>query len=70
MKFSLVIIICSFLNNQCLTPMNVEIEYNSWKECTIAAYTLSKILIEKQEDAIINDNYFATQFTCAEIDRI
>ena len=49
MKFILVISLCSFINNQCLTPVQIKGVYNSWKECTIAALEISKQLIIAQE---------------------
>ena len=56
MKFILVISLCSFINNQCLPPTEVKVEYNSWKECTTAALEISKQLIIAQEDRFLNNN--------------
>ena len=70
MKFTLVIFLCSFINNQCLPPTQIQENYNSWKECTIAAYELSKKLILSQEDIFVNSNKIATKFVCAEIGTI
>ena len=50
MKFILVISLCSFVNNQCLPPAEVKGEYDSWKDCTIAALEISKEIIKAQED--------------------
>ena len=67
MKFSLVIFLCSFINSQCLPPKEVKQEYNSWKECAIAAFEISQELIAALEDEFINNNKVATKFTCSEI---
>mgnify|MGYP003625521969 FL=1 len=70
MKFILVISLCSFINNQCLPPAQVKGEYNSWKECTLAALEISKKLIIAQEDIFINTNKVATKFMCEETKEI
>ncbi len=70
MKFILVISLCSFLENQCLPPAQIKAEFNSWKECTIAALEISKEIIIAQEDTFVNDNRVATQFSCKELKEI
>jgi len=70
MKFILVISLCSFINNQCLPPAQVKGEYNSWKECTLAALEISKKLIIAQKDIFINTNKVATKFMCEETKEI
>ena len=70
MKFILVISLCSFINNQCLPPIEVKVEYNSWKECTTAALAISKQLIIAQEDTFINNNKVATKFMCEEVSKV
>ncbi len=70
MKFILTIFLCSFINNQCLDPVEIKHEYNSWKECTIAAFEVSRELIVTQEDSFINDNRIATKFICKEIEGV
>ena len=70
MKFILVISLCSFINNKCLPPAQVKGEYNSWKECTLAALEISKKLIIAQEDTFVNDNKVATKFMCEETKEI
>ena len=70
MKFILIIFLCSFINDQCLSPIEIKQEYNSWKECTIAAFEVSKELIIKQEDSFINNNKIATKFICKEVKRV
>ena len=64
MKFILTISLCSFINNQCLPPVEVKQEYNSWKECTIAALEISKQIIIAQEDNFVNNKKVATKFMC------
>ena len=64
MKFVLTISLCSFINNQCLPPVEVKAEFNSWKECTLAALEISKQLIISQEDTFINKKKIATKFMC------
>jgi hypothetical protein len=70
MKFILVITLCSFLENQCLPPIQIKAEYSSWKECTLAALEISKEIITEQEDTFVNNNKVATQFTCKELKEI
>ena len=70
MKFVLVISLCSFINNQCLPPVEVKVEYNSWKECTLAALEISKQLIISQEDIFVNNNKVATKFICQPTSKI
>ena len=70
MKFILVITLCSFIENQCLPPIQIKAEYSSWKECTIAALKISKEIIIAQDDTFVNDNKVATQFTCKELKEI
>jgi hypothetical protein len=66
MKFILAISLCSFVNNTCLPPVEVIKPYNSWKECSIAAYEISKAMIIAQQDPYVNNNKLATKFTCSE----
>jgi hypothetical protein len=70
MKFTLIIFLCSFINNQCLAPIQIDDNYNSWKECSIAALELSKELIVLQEDKFINNNKISTKFICQETEVI
>ena len=70
MKFILVITLCSFIENQCLPPIQIKAEYSSWKECTLAALEISKEILIAQEDTFVNDNKVATQFTCKQLKEI
>jgi hypothetical protein len=69
-KFTLVIFLCSFINNKCLPPVEVKVEYDSWKECTLAALEISKEIMLSQEEEFVNKNKVATQFVCKEIGTI
>ena len=70
MKFILVISLCSFINNTCLTPAEVRVPYSSWKECTLAAFELSKEIITAQKGNLVNNNKLATKFICNEVGEI
>tara|TARA_R100001244_G_C5131392_1_gene125847 strand:+ start:498 stop:710 length:213 start_codon:yes stop_codon:yes gene_type:complete len=70
MKFVLVISLCSFIDNTCLAPAEVKVTYNSWKECAIAAYDLSKEIIIAQKGNFVNHNKLATKFICNEVGEI
>ena len=67
MKFILVISLCSFVNNECLPPVQVTTQYDSWKECTVAALTISNDIIVQQKDEDVNIAKLATKFMCEEI---
>ena len=70
MKFTLVIFLCSFINNECLPPKEVKQLYNSWKECTLAALEISTEIMLLQEEEFVNKNKVATKFICREIGTI
>ena len=65
MKFVLAISLCSFINNTCLPPVEVIKPYDSWKECSVAAYEISKAMITAQQDDYVNNNKLSTKFTCS-----
>ena len=67
MKFTLVIFLCSFINNECLPPKEVKQLYNSWKECTFSALEISTEILRLQEEDFVNYNKVATKFTCTEV---
>jgi hypothetical protein len=52
-KFILTIRLCSFIENKCLPNVQVKDEYDSWKECTLAALEISKEIIISQEDTLL-----------------
>ena len=70
MKFILIMSLCSFINNQCLPPVQIDGDYASWKECTVNALDISKKLMETQEDNFINNNKMATRFICEEVSEV
>jgi len=66
MKFILAISLCSFVNNQCLPPVEIETHYNSWKECTVSALIISKKLLDTQKIEDVNNAKLATKYSCTE----
>ena len=70
MKFTLVIFLCSFINNKCLPPVEIKVEYDSWKECTLAALEISKEIMLSQEEEFVNNNKVATKFVCTGVGTI
>jgi len=66
MKFILAISICSFLNNQCLPPVEIKTHYDSWKDCTFAALEISKEIINTQKIEDVNNAKLATKYSCTE----
>jgi hypothetical protein len=66
MKFILAISLCSFVNNQCLPPVEIETHYDSWKECTVSALIISKKLLDTQTVKDVNDAKLATKYSCTE----
>ena len=53
-----------------MDPVEIKHEYNSWKECTISAFEISRELIIAQEDSFINNNKIATKFICKEVEGV
>ena len=70
MKFTLIIFLCSFINNECLLPQEIKQHYNSWKECTHAALEISTEIMLLQEEEFVNKNKVATKFICREIGQV
>jgi len=68
-KFILLLSLCSFINNECLPPLQVKETFNSWKECTIAALEISTKIINAQEDNEVNSKKLATKFICEELQK-
>jgi len=64
MKFILTISLCSFVNNQCLPPVQIQTEYDSWKECTISALRISEKLLDTQTIKDVNEAKLATKYMC------
>lgn len=70
MKFILTISLCSFINNTCLPPVEINKEFNSWNECVVAALDLSKNIIVAQEPENVNSLKIATKFICTDLELI
>ena len=66
MKFILTMSLCSFVNNQCLPPVQIQTQYDSWKDCTVAALRISKELLDTQTIKDVNDAKLATKYSCFE----
>ena len=66
MKFILTMSLCSFINNQCLPPVQIQTQYDSWKDCTVAALRISKELLDTQTIKDVNDAKLATKYSCFE----
>jgi hypothetical protein len=65
MKFVLIIWVCSFLgSNACLPPIEHPKVFNSWYECSRAAYKESGKLLSKMGYADVNQYRIATRYTC------
>ena len=64
MKFILTMSLCSFINNQCLPPVQIETYYDSWKDCTVAALQISKELLDTQTIKDVNEAQLATKYMC------
>ena len=56
--------LCSFVNNQCLPPVQIQTEYDSWKECTISALRISEKLLDTQTIKDVNEAKLATKYMC------
>ena len=69
MKYILILWVCSFLNGpNCSSPIISDKMYDSWYECTQAAYTKSRQVIGKLGYAYVNEYEVATKFTCKAAD--
>jgi len=65
MKYILIIWVCSFLNGpNCSAPMISKKTYDSWYECSQAAYAKSRQIVTKLGYVYVNENEVATKFTC------
>ena len=67
MKFILLISVCSFLQNTCKDPVEFNLQFNTWKECAVAALETSKKYLDLEDEKIINKYQLATKFSCEEI---
>lgn len=64
MKFYLTIWLCSFLNNTCTPPIEIDKIYNSWNECVEDAAKVSLELINAAPDS--EELRLATKYLCKE----
>jgi len=68
MKYILIIWVCSFINgNGCLPPVESKKTYDSWYECSVAAYKESASLLQKMGYAEVNKYRVGTKSTCKPI---
>ena len=68
MKFILLISVCSFLENTCKAPVEFNLQFNTWKECAMAALDTSQKYLDLQDEATINKYRLATKFSCEAIE--
>lgn len=66
MKLSLVLIVCSALQSNCISPINTGLQYDSWYNCMVAGYQQSKEFIEASSPEQINKNQLYIKFFCSE----
>ena len=65
MKFVLIIWVCSFLGGAgCLPPVKHSTAFNSWYECSRAAYKKSGNLLSKMGYSYVNKHYIGIQYHC------
>ena len=68
MKFILLISVCSFLESTCKDPVEFNLQFNTWKECAMAALDTSQKYLDLQDEATINKYRLATKFSCEAIE--
>ena len=69
MKFTLVLIVCSFLPGQamnCFPPLEFPTLYNSWYECSRDAHTQSIRILSTIGFKRVNDMKMGTKYNCRE----
>ena len=65
MKYIMILWVCSFLNGpNCSPAMTSKQIYDSWYECSQAAYAKSRQVVAKLGYAYVNEYQIATKFTC------
>ena len=67
MKFILVIYVCSFLENTCKDPVELNLQFNTCKECAMAALDTSQKYLDLEDEKTINKYRLATKFSCEAI---
>lgn len=70
-KFTLIIWVCSFLgDNLCASPIQSNIVYDSWYECSRDAHKYSLKIISEIGYKKVNDNKLGTRYMCRVLDTI
>ena len=54
MKFILLISVCSFLESTCKDPIKFNLQFDTWKECAMAALDTSQKYLNLEDEKIIN----------------
>ena len=69
MKFVLIIWMCSFLGNSptCLPPIEFNILYNSWYECSRGALQESTKILSKLGYKYVNKNQIGMSYSCKKV---
>jgi len=71
-KFMLIVWVCSFLGSQtkCLPPIEFNILYNSWYECSRGALQESTKILSKLGYKYVNKNQIGMSYSCKEVSSI
>jgi hypothetical protein len=70
-KFTLIIWVCSFLEQQlCMPPIQSPIMYDSWYECSRAAHKESLKMISKLGYKAVNKDKIGMKYRCKEASSI
>ena len=69
MKFVLIIWMCSFLGNlpTCLPPIEFNILYNSWYECSRGALQESIQILSNLGYKYVNENQIGMSYSCKKV---
>jgi len=65
-KLSLILILCSAIQSECMPPMHTDLQYNNWHDCMVAGYTHSIEFLETSGPEYINKNQIYVKFVCLE----
>ena len=67
MKYFLIMWVCTFLTSgdtRCLDPITDSIAYDSWYECSRAAYKKSSKLLSGMGCSYVNENKIGIKYNC------
>ncbi len=64
MKFILLLKVCSALLMTCNPPLQYELLFNSWMECSNAGYLNGVKITNELGSQIVNDKKILVQFYC------